>query len=159
MKIKNVTLGLALADAAVGDVRQTEMMQLADFLLTHPTSRIHYELALHYLRIDPNTVPSELWGAEVPNEAFGAAALKDAITLLNAEWSRHKLARMVAVRNLAWQATQLARRLEKDCDDNAAVVIAKNGGTTAGLLRAFIQAPATKAELIAQSQETQNAQA
>jgi len=154
MKLKNLQLGLAVADAAVGNVRQTEMMQLADFLLTHPTSKIHYEKALWYLGIDPNSVPSELWVAEVPDEAHGAAALKDAITLLNEQWSRHKLARMVAVRNLAWQATQLARRLEQDADADAAAIVAKNGGSSAGLLRAFIVAPLTSAQIAAQQETT-----
>jgi multisubunit Na+/H+ antiporter MnhG subunit len=155
LKLKNVQLGLALADAAVGDVRQTEMMQLADFLLTHPVSKIHTERALHYLGIDPNTVPSEIWSEDTPTEAHGAAALKDAITLLNVQWSRHKLARMVAVRNLAWQATQLARRLEKDAAADAERVIKANGGSSAGLLRSFITAPVTSLQLKDAAQQEQ----
>jgi len=147
MKINNLQLGLALADFAVQHERQAELMQLANYLLTHPTSRVFYERALLELGIHPDTVPTELWGESVPDEAHGAAKLKEAITILNAQWTRGKLPRLVAVRNLAWQATLLARRLEKDATADAESIIAKNNGSTAGLLQAFIPAPATRAEL------------
>jgi hypothetical protein len=149
MKINNTTLGLALADIAVGTPQQSELMQLADYLLTHPTSRIFYERALEELGIAPETVPSELWGETTPDEATGAATLKQAITVLNEQWTRGKLMRYVAVRNLAWAATLLARRLEKDIDEDAKKIIARNGGSTAGLLRAFVATPATRADLSA----------
>jgi len=149
MKIPNLTLGLALADFAVGKPRQTELMQLADYLLTHPTSRIFYERALLEMGIHPETVPSELWGETTPDEATGAEALKQAIAILNAQWGRGRLARLIAVRNLAWQATLLGRRLEKDAEEDAKGIVRKNGGSTAGILRSFVPAPATRAELSA----------
>jgi hypothetical protein len=110
---------------------------------------VFYERALLEMGIHPDTVPSELWGEVVPDEAAGAAGLKQAITVLNAQWSRGKVARLVAVRNLAWAATLLGRRLEKDCDEDAKKLVAANKGSTAGLFRSFISAPATRAELSA----------
>jgi hypothetical protein len=147
MKIDNLQLGLSLADACVGTARQTELMQLADYLLTHPMSRVFYERALLELGIHPDTVPTELWGETVPDEAHGAMKVKEGITILNQQWTRGKLARLVAVRNLAWQSTLLARRLEKQMAEEAKSFVAKNGGSTAGLLRAFVPVPATRAEL------------
>jgi hypothetical protein len=147
MKLDNLTLGLALADHAVNHPQQSELMQLADYLLTHPSSRVYYERVLVALGIDPDTVPSELWGETVPDEAHGAAKLKTAITQLNEQWGKGKLQRMIVVRNLAWQATLLARRLEKDLDEDAKRVVGRNGGSTAGLLNAFIAAPATRVAL------------
>jgi hypothetical protein len=54
---------------------------------------------------------------------------------------------MIAVRNLAWQATLLARRLEKDIAEDAKRVLERNGGSSAGLLSAFIATPATRVDL------------
>lgn len=148
MKISNLVLGMALADRAVNDQRQQELMQLADYVMTHPTSRVFYERVLWELGINPEDVPSEMWGENVPDEATGAAALKAAIASLNAQWHGGKLNRLVVVRNLAWQATLLARRLEKDCNDSAESMVQRNGGSTAGLLRSFIN-PTTRADLLA----------
>jgi len=152
MRLTNIQLGLSLADyaAKLADApKKTELMQLADYLLTHPTSRVFYERALLDMGIHPDTVPSEMWGETVPDEAHGAMKVKQGVTILNEQWNRGKLARLIAVRNLAWQCTLLARRLEKEMELDAKAIINNNGGSTAGLLHAFVPVPATRADLTA----------
>jgi len=147
MKLNNHVLGLALADYAVGHEKQTELMQLANYILTHPMSRVYTERALIAMGILPEHVPDEMWAADLPIEAAGAERLKAAITTLNEQWHTSRFARMIAVRNLAWHATQLGRRLEQDLQADTKRVIQRNGGSTAGLLSAFIATPMTRAEL------------
>jgi len=146
MKFTNLDLALALATRAMGTNEQTPILQLADYLATNPTSKIFYERALLTLGIDPNEIPSESWGTPTPTEERASEELKKAIKLLNEYWSGTDVHRRVAVRNLAWQATLLARRLDADAEAKTKYVVKRNGGHTAGLFSAHI-VPATRSEL------------
>jgi hypothetical protein len=163
MKLNNLELALALADHVLTTSGpqygySTELLQLADYLATHPTSSVFYERTLGELGIDPHTVPSESWTPTIPTEGEGAAALKEAITNLNQQWHVGKLQRRVAVRALAWAAQLLARRLDADCEQDCKDVVARNGGSTAGLFRKLISTTATRAELQAAQETRESAQ-
>jgi len=63
-------------------------------------------------------VPGELWHDPLPPTDAGERMLSVAIDRLSTEWPLTALHRLVALRRVAWAASQLARRVEKSLDES-----------------------------------------
>ena len=64
-------------------------------------------------------VPGELWHDPLPPSAAGERLLSVAIDRLSVDWSLTNLHKLVALRRVAWAASQLARVVEKSLDEDA----------------------------------------
>jgi hypothetical protein len=63
-------------------------------------------------------VPDETWHGPLPTDT-GQRTLSVAIDRLSSEWEQTGLHRLVALRRVAWAASQLARVVEKSLDEEA----------------------------------------
>ncbi|HEX3124762.1 MAG TPA: hypothetical protein VHQ21_15820 [Rhodanobacteraceae bacterium] len=137
MKIDNLDLAFALGDladeiATAKNIRTDAVRAFAQYIADHPTSSAQYPTALELLDLDD--VPAEAWGQPMPDQAEGERRVADSVQRLNSEYARSPLHAMVALRRLAWDAQQLARRLAEISKAAHAQRINGNGKSTAGLI-------------------------
>jgi hypothetical protein len=117
MRTKPSHLRLALEAYTVHrpDQEQT-LLAMADQLRYSPSLSI-CKVAEALLGI--TDVPGELWHDPLPPLADGERTLSVAIDRLSGDWSLTKLHKLVALRRVAWAASQLARVVEKSLDEDA----------------------------------------
>jgi hypothetical protein len=133
MKIDNFDLALALNGlvdeiAAARNLRTDAIRAFAQYLADHPTSSTQHPAALELL--DIKDMPSETWGQPTPDQAEGERRVADSVQRLNSEYARSTLHAIVALRRLAWDASQLARRLADDNKARRDAALKTNGGHT-----------------------------
>jgi hypothetical protein len=137
MKIDNLDLAFALgklADeiAAAKNIQPDAVRAFAQYIADHPSSTAQHPVALELLELDD--VPQEAWGQPMPDQQEGERRVADSVQRLNSEYPRSTLHAAVALRRLAWNAQQLARRLAEDGKALRAATMNNNGGRTTGLI-------------------------
>lgn len=115
MRNKSSHLRVALRQrAAVAPVEQsTTLAAMSNQLRSNPSSA-SIKLAEALLGI--SDVPDETWHGPLPGFGTGKDALAAAIDRLSPEWEMTDLHKLVALRRVAWAASQLARVIEKKLD-------------------------------------------
>jgi hypothetical protein len=141
MKIDNLDLAFALSEladeiAASKGIRADAVRALAQYIADHPTSLSQHPTAMELL--DLTDVPQEAWGQPSPPREEGERRVAEGVQRLNAEYGRSPLHATVALRRLAWDAQQLARRLAEDGKNAREMRVNGNGGRTTGM---FLPAP------------------
>jgi hypothetical protein len=143
MKLTNLDLAFALAGYAMTEAAQrthpqAALFAFAEYLANHPTSVTPQESALTILGIDD--VPSETWGTPLPSQEQGTARVAASIEALNNDYARGATFARVALRRLAWDCVQLARKIEEGAGAAQQAAIKGNGDKVAGL---FLPVPLT----------------
>lgn len=136
MKFNNVDLAMELdrmADIAA-DTKQIEpdaVRAFAQYIADHPTVDSLHPTALDLLNI--RDIPSETWGQPAPARPQGELRVAASVQRLNEEYVISSLHAIVALRRLAWDATQLARELQRERADTVEQLLASNERRTTGL--------------------------
>lgn len=132
MKISNSSLALALALGYKHALHRA----LAQAICDRPNSRRFNVLAEKLLGL--RDIPDEAWAAPVPTVHDGEAFVDLAVQRLSQEYDfknlpENRLKEAVALRRLAWYASQLARRIEHDDSRAFIEAVAVHGGHTANI--------------------------
>lgn len=136
MKIDNLDLAFALSEladeiAASKGIRADAVRALAQYIADHPTSTTQHAVAMELL--DLSDIPQEAWGQPSPFREEGERRVADSVQRLNTEYARSPLHAVVALRRLAWNAQQLARRLAADNKADREKRLTGNGGRTTAM--------------------------
>jgi len=117
MRTRPSHLRLALAQyVAHRPEQEATLRAMSEQLRNNPTDSSR-RVAEALLAIDD--IPPELWADPLPPTDTGERILSVAIDRLSAEWKLTNLHKLVALRRLAWAASQMARVVEKKLDEEA----------------------------------------
>jgi hypothetical protein len=96
--------------------QEATLLAVAEQLRRSPTSSTS---AVAEALLGITDVPDETWRGPLPPLEGAERALSIAIDRLSAEWNLTGLHRLVALRRVAWAASQLARVVEKSLDEES----------------------------------------
>lgn len=144
MKLSNSQLAHALALSSNHPLHRAVAQSICD----RPNSRRFNSVGERFLEL--KDIPTEGWSEPLPTIEAGVGYVSLAIERLNSEFDtdrQHRLRSIVALRRLAWYASQLARRMEYEDGSAFVQAIALNGGHTANIFHPPIYKPMTPAAI------------